>query len=225
MNVREIDAGLAFFAQEFSLNEPGRQLFSAFSNDLYISAEGGEVNNWAPVLAIGGPETAVKDGGAFYIVLSDSNLVCSFINASFELDFEYNNGVETVTQHSIEFVNYYSYTWNNTGPYVEIYLAVGETLFGNVSLNVESPLVSADGNPTGPIDPLFSSNMIFTGLIGCDDFIHNWWADNSNPFQDMTTTFDFGGQAWMCRNKTIGSAIEDLAANITISMLGLKGVM
>jgi hypothetical protein len=93
-----------------------------------------------------------------------------------------------------------------------------------------------------------SSRVLLTGLTACDEFTTNFWThnpisgfynnsnhtmfpvplNNSNPWEqygrDQSTlpsyTNDlFTQPAWMCRNRTLMHAIEDLSQNITISML------
>jgi hypothetical protein len=52
-----------------------------------------------------------------------------------------------------------------------------------------------------------------TGLIACDDIAHNYW------YRTYGFANNFPSEPWMCRNRTLDRAIEDLANNITISML------
>jgi hypothetical protein len=92
-----------------------------------------------------------------------------------------------------------------------------------------------------------SSRILLTGLQACEDFTDNFWTSNpisgyfgtnltiysvflnqsniaeqdNNPLQLVTnyTNDIFTQPAWMCRNRSLIRAIEDLSRNITISML------
>ena len=52
--------------------------------------------------------------------------------------------------------------------------------------------------------------------MACDDIANNYWYQLYHINSSMT---DFPSEPWMCRNRTIDRAIEDLANNIIISML------
>jgi hypothetical protein len=81
-----------------------------------------------------------------------------------------------------------------------------------------------------------SSRVLLSGLSACDEIAHNYWdgfpVALEKPEESPAVFFNsiekaksnisnqfFDKPAWMCRNRTLANAIEDLAANITISML------
>ena len=86
-----------------------------------------------------------------------------------------------------------------------------------------------------------SSRALLNGLSACDDIVHSFWDENpigigpngvvllnSTEFAHKESVFHynlnisnrlFEKPSWMCRNRTLINAIEDLANNITISML------
>lgn len=81
-----------------------------------------------------------------------------------------------------------------------------------------------------------SSRALLTGLSACDEVVHHYW--DSVPFTlkdpeespedffktSLQSNSNFSNRimeqpAWMCRNRTLPRAVEDLLSNITISML------
>ncbi|ORY12614.1 hypothetical protein BCR34DRAFT_289978 [Clohesyomyces aquaticus] len=94
-----------------------------------------------------------------------------------------------------------------------------------------------------------SSNVLQHGLSACDDFIRGYWSgdnvvgigkDGPVPWRQAISRFEFNEEgrfvatsdriqnitnkiftkpSWMCRNRTLLKAVEDLFNNITISML------
>lgn len=64
-----------------------------------------------------------------------------------------------------------------------------------------------------------SSRVLHTGLIGCDEIQHGGGWKSYPPLQTPNIQEIIGGGSWMCRNKTLNRAIEDLSINITTSML------
>jgi len=60
----------------------------------------------------------------------------------------------------------------------------------------------------------YSSNIALTGLDACDEFIDSYWQSYWNRTIEYFTKPNY-----MCRNRTLARAIEELSTNITISLL------
>jgi len=160
------------------------------------------------------------------------------VNASFSVDFEFSNGLGAVRSQIIEILpptgasNTTALDINpentaldtnvadiSNAAYYSSLVAFGSNLFGNVSLeNSTNTCITPGCNR-----PLYlaeaSSHVLETGLIACDDIAHNYWYStygSQNPNLNVTK---FPSEPWMCRKRTLARGIEDLANNITISML------
>ncbi len=81
-----------------------------------------------------------------------------------------------------------------------------------------------------------SSRVLLNGLSACDDITQNYWNDHAIALAETEdapvillddsaranmniSNHVFEKPGWMCRNRTLSNAIEDLAGNITIGML------
>lgn len=114
-------------------------------------------------------------------------------------------------------------------PYVSHYYALAALLSGNLTISDRTGGIG-DESSDPPRHYLLQdvntrTNVLTTGLMACDDItrspFRNLRSDVVLP-NDQVGTFDrtFPTETWMCRNKTLALAIEDLANNITISYLG-----
>jgi hypothetical protein len=77
-----------------------------------------------------------------------------------------------------------------------------------------------------------TSKALKKGLIVCEDMAHTYWFNNTWEFvteiekyeneanSSYTRNDSFDKPSWICRNRTVAPAIEDLLSNLTISMLG-----
>lgn len=123
------------------------------------------------------------------------------------------------------------------------YMAVWEAFTSMISGNITMSLTYSLSNSTNSNMSLFdsSSRALLNGLSACDDIVHSFWDENpigigpngvvllnSTEFAHKESVFHynlnisnrlFEKPSWMCRNRTLINAIEDLANNITISML------
>ncbi|KAH6699072.1 hypothetical protein BKA61DRAFT_583110 [Leptodontidium sp. MPI-SDFR-AT-0119] len=89
--------------------------------------------------------------------------------------------------------------------YKAVYLSVVNMISGNISMWI----------PWSSDTPPFLTEKNFalrTGLDACQEIANNVWGQNYT--NDL-----FKKPEYMCRNRTLARAIEDLAANVTISML------
>lgn len=179
-----------------------------------------------------------------WIQLSDQSIVCQLANASFDVHIQNLNGAQTVTFNSVQALPEYNQTylensdsdcsdWDNEAyctsiklndpqmSYIGWYGALANLLNGNVTLNTGTGDAS-DYNHT--------TNMLQqTGLTSCPELSNNWWTiycqevgaslDFCNSLLDDTTNFFPEEEPYLCRNGTLARAIEDLANNITVSLL------
>ncbi|KAL2064609.1 hypothetical protein VTL71DRAFT_3746 [Oculimacula yallundae] len=194
-------------------------------------------NNWPAELSANYSyhlSSVYRGNQQLWVQLGDRNIVCSLVNASFDVSFSYLNGAGTITHQQVTVLPpaspsnssalsiYYSdaasafnksdRSWQNSAYYAS-FLALGNNVFGNVSIE----------NSTTKLADKFlqlsqaSSRILQTGLVACDEFTNSIWAT------DFNTTAVFP-QSTGCRNKTLSLALEDLANNITISMLSVPGM-
>jgi len=143
-------------------------------------------------------------------------------NASFDLDVQFLNGVQTVFQRNITTMNHWAHSvveYEVDNAYMSTFVALVNMLYGNVSLQpaygVELGLHMGD------------SNVLNTVLSACPEFF--FWFNGYGPSVNQTifgidlaanlTNYIFPSETSICRNGSLARAIEDLANNITISML------
>jgi hypothetical protein len=139
------------------------------------------------------------------------------------------------------------YLYSYTGPYplkactpLSIFWGLTNMLSGNTSFQLKTNPYTKK-NQVDSVDT--SSRILLTGLDACDSFANNEWnhhplfwynstpLDGNNLTSNLSTNLgiiEFEGPinisiatppSWMCRNHSLQRAIEDLATNITISML------
>ena len=210
------------------------QFFSAFSPQLSgyiddvlpVAGEPDHYNNWAAIL----PDNATDfgdptNGAEFWIQLADSSLVCALTNASFEIGFESFNNTQNVIQRNITHLN--RWTWDNTSTdYLGVMASLGPLLYGNVTMLPYPCDVPNDGKGECYVLSGSSSQVLQTGLTACEEFTNSWWNENiellnKTHMDPAITTFD-GQLPYMCRNGSFAQALEDLAANVTLGLLGLN---
>ena len=71
-----------------------------------------------------------------------------------------------------------------------------------------------------------SSEVLLIGLAGCDEFQNSLWSQNIDSLGEVhrEPAIDFGNrdEPWLCRNVSLARALEDLAINVAVGMLGLQ---
>jgi hypothetical protein len=182
-----------------------------------------------------------------WIQLSDQSIVCQMANASYDIHIETLNGVQTVTTNSVEMLPEYNQTYLENGDsdcadwdteayctviylsrpqmnYIGWYGALANLLNGNLSLNAHKP--SGDGDNYN-----FATKLVQqTGLSSCPELSNNYWTKYCQTVgasldlcaesgADATTKYFPAAEPYFCRNGSLARAIEDLANNITISLL------
>jgi hypothetical protein len=204
-----------------------------------------------------------------WLQTSNESMVCTLMNSSFQVDFEYTAGTQRVTLGNITYLEPVligtgtapgNFTAFDTGTlannaYMSVFIAMTNVLNGNVTTTISDLIIKLASNPyknSYNITQLSdsSSRVLLTGLTACEDFTDNFWTHNpiSRSFEELpvfgnesdfghlgNTIYGFGDNtytndvftkpAWMCRNRTLARAIEDLSQNITISMLSASELM
>ena len=192
-----------------------------------------------------------------YLQTSTDQHVCSMGNASYHVDFVFENGAQksvnyTVSDYSPLTLRRMSDGSGNeveSGPYTggyhttfELsYMAVWESFTSMVSGNISLAYISSNKGKGGGLEYTLrlrdtSSRSLLTGLSACDEIVNNYWdklplmkpefddtiASFASRELGVNNTFSNGLMKqpdWMCRNKSLPLAVQDLLANITISML------
>ena len=137
-------------------------------------------------------------GLQLWLLLYDQSLVCSAVNASYDLSLEFFNNTQNITGRRIEVLGQigdtdYS-TWIN---YVGVLHALFEMLTGNVTVSSNGMFV------------VKSSSIVSSGLVACGE---------------LSKSGLFPSEEWMCRNRSIARGIEDLANNVTIGVLSIHAI-
>ncbi|KAH8892986.1 hypothetical protein GQ53DRAFT_822484 [Thozetella sp. PMI_491] len=165
-----------------------------------------------------------------WIQTSNRSIVCVLVNASFDIGFDFSSGHQTITHRQpVQVLNEITFRMNCSGLtcmqiscFAGLFLAWSDILEGNVTLGA-----TTDGWVFSEV----SSDMLLTGLTACDEIENNGW--NIPPYVNLLVFQDgiqpqflknlanniFQRETQDCRNRTIDRGIEDLASNITISML------
>ena len=208
---------------------PDALLYSAFSLSLlnYTSSEAGSkvdsYNNWVAEIPLENfNRTSYQQ---IWIQTYRESIVCTQMNAYFDIQLEYVAGVQTIHQVDVKLLEpVLSSSFNGSTENADFerasfssFVALGNMLFGNVSL------VSTASDPDQLSDELkykdVNTRLLQTGLVACDELMNTQWDSLSGSFSASTPISELDNPPWMCRNGTLKLAIQDLANNITISML------
>ncbi|TGO51653.1 hypothetical protein BOTNAR_0349g00110 [Botryotinia narcissicola] len=214
--------------------------------------------SWSSWYAGGTPNAGfipplLKLHGSYYpqlwIQTSTSALVCTSVNATFNIAVSYIDGVQYVTQQSIETIGHYDLSYMDVGDiesgptitdsngvtvatatggsakvlwnqYIPHMYALGAILGGNITLRD----VTLGSSQNEQYNGYGTTNILGTGLMACEEIASTPFKNESsyligNPSSTFTNTFSSTTRPWLCRNKTLARGIEDLANNITISYL------
>ncbi|KAF7922304.1 uncharacterized protein EAE97_011046 [Botrytis byssoidea] len=191
--------------------------------------------------------------GSYYpqlwIQTSTSALVCTAVNATFNIAVSYIDGVQYVIQQSIETIGQYDLSYMDVGDiesgptitdsngvtvatatggsakvlwnqYIPHMYALGAILGGNITLRD----VTLGSSQNEQYSGYGTTNILGTGLMACEEIASTPFKNESsyligNPSSTFTNTFSSTTRPWLCRNQTLARGIEDLANNITISYL------
>ncbi|KAF7880297.1 uncharacterized protein EAF02_007143 [Botrytis sinoallii] len=191
--------------------------------------------------------------GSYYpqlwIQTSTSELICTAVNATFNIAVSYIDGVQYVTQQNIEVIGRYDLSYMDVGDiesgptvtdskgvttatatggsakvlwnqYIPHVYALGAILGGNITLRD----VTLGSSQNEQYSGYGTTNILGTGLMACEEIASTPFKNESsyligNPSSTFTNTFTSTTRPWLCRNQTLARGIEDLANNITISYL------
>jgi hypothetical protein len=204
-------------------------------------------NNWKVANMTG--KVPNSKASQLWLQTAERAIICSFVNASFEVTFNYTNGIGRVTHQNVQIqpntsnatpvqtdssalsLNYgipyegpdvyQAGNYSADGAELFYYIQAAEATFlsltnllnGNVTL-VNSTVGCLNNCVDGPIVlQQATSRILQTGLIACDEIANNYW------YKNFGYANNFLNSPYTCRNRTLDRAIEDLANNITISVL------
>ena len=158
-----------------------------------------------------------------WVMTSNEAMICTLGNGTRRTHFNFLNGEQVVTYEDLQdfspvFAARQLLLRHQVGDSIEesevdyqihsykaVYLSLVNMISGNISMWI--PWSSG----TTPF--LTEKNFVLrTGLDACEEITNNLWGRNYT--NDL-----FKKPEYMCRNRTLGRAIEDLAANTTISMM------
>ncbi|TEY86578.1 hypothetical protein BOTCAL_0006g00580 [Botryotinia calthae] len=214
--------------------------------------------SWSSWYARGTPNTGFlppplesygSDYPRLWIQTSTSELVCTAVNATFNIAVSYIDGVQHVTQQNVEIIGHYDLSYMNVGilnggptitdsngvtttsgtgssasvlwnQYIPHIYALGAILGGNITLQD----VTLGSSQNEQYSGYGETNILGTGLMACEEIARTPFKNEipyhiRNPSSTFTNTFTSTTQPWLCRNQTLARGIEDLANNITISYL------
>jgi hypothetical protein len=210
-----------------------------------------QVNPTAPLGGEFGPEPLDWIVPQLWVQTTSSRMVCFLGNASYTINVEYVDGVQSIVESSttgfeLLYMPQITLPYPQPGTpyqYMSVFMAFTSLLSGNVTTMLQQAGGEADyGNYSMEFSDT-SSRLLQTGLVACDEFTGS--SFNENPIAEGTiyngiwrgpipwnnystlvgstnqnfTADLFQDPAWMCRNGSLLTAIEDLANNITISMM------
>ncbi|KUJ07565.1 uncharacterized protein LY89DRAFT_742794 [Mollisia scopiformis] len=222
--------------KDYSANTANRLLWSVWSTWFGIGAPN---SDWIPrILEYGVYDAYIMP--QIWVQTSTQGIVCNAVNSSFDVTISFKDGMQQIIQNNIQILGNYSTPYvtitdlepggenSDEGgtqevqysPYLPHLYAIGTILAGNVSLD---NVVDSDQYGNQEYAATIDSNMMTTGLTACDDIVNSPFKSlaESNASPNSTVVFmnTFPSTPWMCRNKTLIAAIQDLANNITISYL------
>ncbi|TVY17514.1 hypothetical protein LARI1_G004665 [Lachnellula arida] len=170
-----------------------------------------------------------------WVQTTENSIICTLGNATREVNFHFVDGVQTISYGELQgFAPLYVwYTRNNffdvdldRWPYVAVYLGLTNLLSGNITTQLQ--VLNDQFGYNTLVDS--SSRVLLTGLDACRDFTENTWSthpisrilsENGSIQRSEGRFYNnlFDKHPSSCRNHTLERAIEDLATNITISMM------
>ncbi|KAI9746050.1 MAG: hypothetical protein M1818_000731 [Claussenomyces sp. TS43310] len=141
-----------------------------------------------------------------WLQTAEQAIVCIMGNASFDVEFEFVNAVQTVAEYSISmfepfWMPFHAWSissivqtnpltpvtqdyWDSVSSYMAMYLALSSLLNGNVSTTLTNQFESlGDGGNVefdGNVSIYDSSSKVLQhGLSACDEFLNGYWNGNN----------------------------------------------
>ena len=231
-SLRSLEENDQVIVQQYQNNyttfQPGNsklRIWSAFSPQLFgfITNDFGFPNpdHYSNFYAQLPPDTAYRGiwGGAhLWVQLSNQSIVCQLTNASFTVGFDYPNGAQDIISRTVEHLNIWT-PHPNGSDYLGYMAALTPMLNGNMSMLPFTCNDSSNQPSVCLMQTAASSQILQTSIAACPEIWNNWWYNNIkffgiNPILPQP--------AINCRNGSVMAALEDLAANMTISLLSFN---
>ena len=166
--------------------------------------------------------TTLMDPGTqqLWVQLLDRNFVCQLVSSTFTIEIDHSQGSQRVIQRKIEWLNNFHVSEFEDplkrfedNAYVATFAALVSILNGNVSFSTMGQVVD------------HSSQILQTKLLACPELnltaLELRVANLSVLRMGQITDFSayLPTQGWQCPSNSLERAIEELANNVTISML------
>jgi hypothetical protein len=156
-----------------------------------------------------------------WLQTSNESMVCTLMNSSFQVDFEYTAGTQRITPGNITYLEPVlvgtglvtgSLTTFNPGTlaesaYMSVFIAMTNVLNGNVTTTTSDANIPRAANTykngyniTQLSDS--SSRVLLTGLTACEDFTDNFWIHN--PISQFQVMGDVPLANSSCSNSSYG---------------------
>jgi hypothetical protein len=158
-----------------------------------------------------------ETGLQFWVQTANHNIVCLQGFSYFSALFRWTNGIP---DHRVTRLNFTSAPYDPVGwkerVSSAVYLSLMDIIKQDLTVNSRTGFLLES-----------ESKIRLTGLRGCDEIANNSWIDltknrqGGGPQQVANIIASFPSGPWLCRNKTLVAAFEDLSNNITMSLLGL----
>ena len=168
------------------------------------------------VLSIFLPHYDGKNDNRMWVQTANSSIVCSPVNASFEVDIDNLDGIQTITQRNIGTLNPLNFSTigeNGTqGRYFNTNMVLNNYLAGSISIDLNG--LNHNNNA-----------LLGMGLITCDQSL--WWENTEIYYGTIFGAVEYttyrptfmSAKYSLCRNRSISLAIQDLANKFAISLL------
>jgi hypothetical protein len=191
------------------------QVYNAFDpDDLPENSLSPDLNNTEALASTG------NSGLQLWIQTAEHNIVCSQGFSHFYATFNWTNGSPN---HNVARLNFTrdaadEIGWSNR-VMSAVFVSLSDIITGNLTI---------DSKQHQRLET--SGNIMLTGLRGCDEIARNFWINKTIESTPKLTrsasgalgmSASFSTSPWLCRNKTLRAAIEDLSNNITMSLIGL----
>ncbi|PHH75450.1 hypothetical protein CDD82_4449 [Ophiocordyceps australis] len=146
--------------------------------------------------------------------LDYTTLICQLYNTSFEVFIKYENGIQSITPRSIQYLDVQEWELksgdelirdeNNTrAAWWIIHRLFADFLLGNITLTSHG------------LFRIESTSVMRSGLAGCAEM-----KNGIDLSEDLLATNDITNyNPGLCRNQTMARAIEDLSRNFTYSLM------
>lgn len=201
------------------------QLYGVINNAPVVPGVNDVYANWNATLPAPYAKYFDPNGVELWVQLANQSIVCTLYNASYNVGFDYPNGIQNITHQTVTHLNKWTGNLSHESGvtnYMGVMASLVPMLYGNVTLLDYTCPVGGKNTSCYMLTEL-SSNILSSGLAACNEFKHSFWQDhliNGTTQVEQPDGSFLAFPSWQCRNKTVTRAIEDLMQNVTISLLG-----